>query len=92
MELSGRLAGRSCWSSTTATAWRMSDMVLRRPIGTTAAWDDLARSAALETANVGCALLNSLASHLPMSGSAAIVPSPPAFRHEYAGSLLPSSP
>ena len=45
----------------------------------------------METANiVGCAYLNSLSAHLPAPGGAAapLVPSPPTFRHEFAGSLL----
>lgn len=74
----------------------LSDMLLQQPPGTAREWGELEISAALETANIiGCALLNSLASHLPglsaESGeteSGALVPSPPEFRHEFAASLL----
>lgn len=92
MELGGRLSGQLLLVFHDRDGLAMADMVLRQPIGSMGEWDDLSRSAALETANiVGCALLNSLSSHLPImsgSGGASIVPSPPIFRHEYAGSLL----
>ncbi len=60
-------------------------------MGTASAWGELERSAAMETANiVGCAYLNSLTEGLPSATDApeSIVPSPPTFRHEFAGSLL----
>lgn len=89
LELGGRLTGQLLLVFDDRNGLAMADMVLRQPVGATAGWDDLASSAALETANiVGCALVNSLASHLPSSGPSSIVPSPPVFRHEYAGSLL----
>lgn len=67
----------------------LADLLLRQPLGTATAWGDLERSAALETANiVGCAYVNSLAAHLSAVPGGAIVPGPPAFRHEFAASLL----
>ncbi|MFM7128801.1 MAG: hypothetical protein ACKO0V_05530 [bacterium] len=54
----------------------------------TAFWDELARSAALETANiVACAFLNALAASLPADKSHGLMPSPPRFAVDYAGSL-----
>src|SRR6185312_7541859 len=54
----------------------------------------LEQSAAKETTNiVGCAYVNALAAHLPgedggASGAGELVPTPPSFLHEFAGSLL----
>lgn len=51
-------------------------------------WDELARSAALETANiVACAFLNALASSLTIDKNHGLFPSPPQFAVDYAGSL-----
>lgn len=51
-------------------------------------WDEMTKSAALETANiVACAYLNALATALPDSVSGQLVPSPPRFFLDYAGSL-----
>ena len=48
----------------------------------------MTKSAALETANiVACAYLNALATALPDSVSGQLVPSPPRFFLDYAGSL-----
>jgi chemotaxis protein CheC len=91
MGLSGALSGSLLLVFEDASGLALADMVLQRPLGTAAAWGELERSAAMETANiVGCAFLNSLAAHLPgaSGGAGALVPSPPAFRHEFAASLL----
>lgn len=51
-------------------------------------WDELSQSAALETANiVACAYLNALATTLPENESGQLLPSPPQFVLDYAGSL-----
>ena len=56
------------------------------------AWGELEQSAARETTNiVGCAYVNALAAHLPGRRSPwrdELVPTPPTFLHEFAGSLL----
>lgn len=63
------------------------DLLLNQPIGTTTSWGELEQSAAKETMNiVGCAYVNALAAHLP--GAGALVPTPPTFLHEFAGSLM----
>jgi chemotaxis protein CheC len=68
----------------------MADLLLGQPIGTTTAWGELERSAAKETTNIiGCAYVNALAAHLPGGdGPGELIPTPPAFLHEFAGSLL----
>jgi len=93
MLLSGRLAGEVLLIFEDAAGLALADLLLRQPPGTAQAWGELEQSAACETANiVGCALLNSLAAHLPSAGvedpGEPLVPSPPEFRHEFAGSLL----
>jgi chemotaxis protein CheC len=92
MQLSGGLSGQILLVFEDRAGLTLADVLLRRPVGSSADWGDLERSAALETANiVGCAYLNSLAAHLPgltPGDSSAIVPSPPEFRHEFAASLL----
>ncbi len=94
MQLSGRLDGQVLLVFEDAAGLALADLLLQQPIGTAKSWGELERSAADETANiVGCALLNSLAAHLPLpdapaTGPAPLTPSPPAFRHEFAASLL----
>lgn len=93
MSLSGRLAGEVLLVFEDAAGLELTDSILRQPPGTARAWGELEQSAACETANiVGCALLNSLAAHLtsdePEGPGEPLVPSPPEFRHEFAGSLL----
>jgi chemotaxis protein CheC len=95
LELSGRLSGHLLMVFEDRSGLALADLLLRQPVGTATAWGELEQSAAMETANiVGCAYLNSLAAHLPLrsgddaAGAGSLVPSPPTFRHEFAGSLL----
>jgi chemotaxis protein CheC len=90
MGLSGRLACEVLLVFGDEAGLALADLLLRQPVGTSTDWGELEVSAACETANiVGCALLNSLAAHLPSAaGDEPLVPSPPTFRHEFAGSLL----
>ena len=95
MELVGRISGQLLLVFEDRSGLALADLLLRQPAGTARTWGELERSAANETANiVGCAYLNSLASQLPRSdeepadADATILPSPPSFRHEFAGSLL----
>ena len=71
------------------------DLLLHQPIGTAASWGELEQSAAQETTNiVGRTYLNALAAHLPGKISRdspardELVPTPPTFLREFAGSLL----
>jgi chemotaxis protein CheC len=91
MGLSGRLTGHLLLVFGDRSGLALADLLLKRPVGTATAWGELERSAAMETANiVGCAYLNSLSVHLPAASGdpAPLIPSPPTFRHEFAGSLL----
>jgi chemotaxis protein CheC len=98
MELTGPLSGHLLMVFQDRSGLALADLLLRNPLGTAAAWGELEQSAAMETANiVGCSYLNSLAAHLPLplppgtsraAWEPALLPSPPTFRHEFAGSLL----
>jgi chemotaxis protein CheC len=95
MGLTGRLTGSILLVFEDRSGLALVDMLLHQPIGTTTAWNELEQSAAKETTNiVGCAYVNALAAHLPgiktgaQSDTAELVPTPPTFLHEFAGSLL----
>jgi chemotaxis protein CheC len=78
------------------------DLLLQLPVGTTKSWGELEQSAAKETTNiVGCAYANALVAHLPefrssttranktgATRSGELIPTPPLFVREFAGSLL----
>ena len=89
MELLGGLTGQLILVFEDRSGLALVDLLLGQPPGTTTTWGELEQSAAKETANiVGCAYLNALAAHLPITDSAQLLPSPPSFRHEFAASLL----
>ncbi len=89
MGLSGRLDGMLLLVFEDRSGLAIADFLLARPIGSTSEWGELERSAAMETANiVGCAYLNALADAIPDGEKDGLVPTPPEFRHEFAGSLL----
>jgi chemotaxis protein CheC len=99
MGITGPLGGQILLVFEDRSGLALADLLLNQPFGTATSWGELERSAAQETTNiVGCAYLNALAAHLP-SGMARIasdgndatdelVPTPPSFFHEFAGSLL----
>jgi chemotaxis protein CheC len=90
MGLTGRLTGSILMVFEDRSGLALADLLLGQAIGTTTAWGELERSAARETTNIiGCAYVNALAAHLPGGdGAGEIVPTPPQFLHEFAGSLL----
>jgi chemotaxis protein CheC len=95
MGLTGPLGGTILLVFDDRAGLALADLLLRQPLGTATSWRELEQSAAQETTNiVGCAYLNALAARLPGTlapGGAAsgeLVPTPPTFFHEFAGSLL----
>lgn len=90
MGLTGRLSGSILLVFEDRSGLAMVDLLLHQPIGTTGSWGELEQSAAKETTNIiGCAYVNALAAHLPGGDDAGeLVPTPPTFLHEFAGSLL----
>jgi chemotaxis protein CheC len=92
MGLTGRLTGSILMVFEDRSGLALVDLLLHQPIGTTTSWGELEQSAAKETTNIiGCAYVNALAAHLPGGAGAAddeLIPTPPSFLHEFAGSLL----
>lgn len=102
MGLTGRLTGLILLVFDDHSGHALVDMLMHQPVGTTTDWGQLQQSAAKETTNIiGCAYVNALASHLPglasrgveqvqRAGSASdeLVPTPPTFVRDFAGSLL----
>jgi len=92
MGLTGRLTGSILMVFEDRSGLALVDLLLHQPIGTTTSWGELEQSAAKETTNIiGCAYVNALAAHLPGGAGASddeLVPTPPTFLHEFAGSLL----
>jgi chemotaxis protein CheC len=95
MGLSGPLSGQLLLVFEDQAGLALVDLLLHQPIGATTSWGELEQSAAQETANiVGCTYLSALAAHLPgrlsseAPASEELVPTPPTFLHEFAGSLL----
>ena len=102
MGLIGRLTGLILLVFEDTSGLALVDLLLGHPVGTTKVWSDLEQSAANETTNiVGCAYINALATHLPglapirrdepqvyQPSAGELVPTPPTFVREFAGSLL----
>lgn len=93
MGLTGRLTGLILLVFEDRSGLALADLLLQQPVGTSTIWDELEQSAAKETTNiVGCAYVNALAAHLPgtetKAGANELIPTPPTFVREFAGSLL----
>jgi chemotaxis protein CheC len=97
MGLTGRLTGSILLVFEDRAGLALVDLLMHQPIGTTEVWGELEESAAKETTNiVGCAYVNALVAHLPGPGEVGpgaskageLVPTPPTFFLEFAGSLL----
>jgi chemotaxis protein CheC len=93
MGLTGRLTGLILLVFEDRSGLALADLLLQQPVGTSTTWDELEQSAAKETTNiVGCAYVNALAAHLPgaeaKAGANELIPTPPTFVREFAGSLL----
>lgn len=102
MGLTGQLTGLILLVFEDRSGFALLDLLLHQPIGTTTTWGELEQSGAKETTNIiGCAYVNALAAHLPGISAASLesanetkiaggelVPTPPTFVQEFAGSLL----
>lgn len=89
-EISGLLAGEMILAFDDASGLALTDMLLGQAQGTADEWTEMATSAAMETTNIlCCAYLNALSSQLSKAGeSSELLPSPPKFSREFAGSLM----
>ena len=102
MGLTGRLTGLILFVLDDRSGFALVDLLFHQPVGTTTGWGELEQSGMKETTNiVGCAYVNALATHLPGIGSGDVksasaaeraggelIPTPPTFTQEFAGSLL----
>ena len=99
MGLDGRLSGSILMVFEDRSGLALIDMLLQQPQGVATEWGEIEQSAAKETTNIiGCAYVGALAAHLPRDPSASaidvetaadqIIPTPPQFFHEFAGSLI----
>ena len=100
--VTGRLTGLILLVFEDLSGFALVDLLLHQAIGTTTSWGELEQSGAKETTNIiGCDYVNALATHLPAIGAASsevanetknaggeLVPTPPTFVQEFAGSLL----
>ncbi|QDV36848.1 chemotaxis protein CheC [Tautonia plasticadhaerens] len=90
MALHGDLSGTVLLGFGGESALAVVDALLGQPPGTAREWGDLERSAAEETTNiVACAFVNALAGSIEHREP--LVPGPPEFRLDFAGSLLQSA-
>ena len=91
--LGGSLSGQLVFAFEDGCGLSLADLLLDQPLGTAAGWGEVEKSAALESANIiGCAYLNSFARDLSadMPAIRELIPSPPVFQRDFAGSLLQS--
>jgi chemotaxis protein CheC len=91
MQLMGRVTGQLILVFDDASGLGLADLLLGQPLGTSAEWGELEKSAALETANIiGCTYLNSLARCFPEKDDSEqeLVPTPPKFARDFAESLM----
>jgi chemotaxis protein CheC len=87
MSVSGGVSGLLLLASDDRAGLALADLLLERPVGTSGAWDEVERSAILETANiVGCSYLNRIAT--AGEATAGVVPSPPLFIRDYASAVM----
>lgn len=90
--LQGPLSGKMVLACGDEAGRAIVDFLLDLPLGSTQTWGNVEQSALMETANILiCAYVTSLRGHLPdQPGASLVLPSPPQFAQDYAGSLLQS--
>lgn len=91
MQMEGALTGQLLLAFDDASGLTLADLLLSRSLGTSANWNDLEISAALETMNiVGSAYLNGIAEMLAARSDTPIslIPTPPQFLRDFVESLL----
>ena len=102
MGLTGRLTGLILLIFEDQAGFALVDLLMQKAVGATTEWGELEQSAAKETINiVGCAYINALATLLPgttpsasqqaatnSEAGAELIPTPPMFVRDFAGSLL----
>lgn len=85
LTLQGAVGGDMILTFDEANGRALAAALTQRPLGTTAEWSDLERSALTETGNIlGCAYMNALTRLIDVE----LVPSPPYFIQDYGASVL----
>lgn len=89
-EMNGLLRGEMMLVFDDASGLALTDMLLGQSPGTANEWTEMATSAAMETTNIlCCAYLNALSHHFSATNEPSeLLPSPPKFSRDFAGSLL----
>lgn len=89
-EVRGLLGGEMILAFDDASGLALTDMLLGQPQGSASEWTEMAMSAAMETTNIlCCAYLNALSRRISAADqSSELLPTPPKFSREFAGSLM----
>lgn len=85
LSLEGEIGGEMILTFDEENGRELAASLLRRPVGTEAAWSDLEKSALTETGNIlGCAYMNALTRLI----NSELVPTAPYFIQDYGASVL----
>ncbi len=91
MHITGPFTGLLVLTCDDTSGLALAEMILAGAGGSGRDWDDLQRSALVETANIiGCAYLNTVARPAESGETDAIMPSPPWFIRDYAAAVMQS--
>ncbi|SFH74621.1 hypothetical protein [Planctomicrobium piriforme] len=91
MSIEGPLSGSLLLAFDDPCGWALADLVLGLPAGSSSSWNELERSAALESTNIiGTNYSNGLANYLATAAGEALemIPAPPLFQRDFAQSIL----
>jgi chemotaxis protein CheC len=94
MQITGIVPGVLLLACDDTSGLALAALLLGREPAETDVWNELAESAAVETANIiGCAYLNALVAAAESAGGSeapaeALLPSPPWFMRDYAGAVM----
>ncbi len=94
MGIEGTLTGIMVLAFHDASGLMISDLLQDHPPGTAQAWNEIERSAVLETMNIaGSTYLNGISSDLSSRANKKIelIPAPPLFLRDFAASILQSA-
>lgn len=91
MAMTGPVTGQLILAFDDASGLALADLLLGNPLGTSSAWGEVERSAALETTNIiGCAYLNTMSRYVRHGEGVSQdwIPCPPRFLRDFAPAVL----
>jgi chemotaxis protein CheC len=89
MGISGAIGGVLLLAAADQDALALADTLIERSPGTSTSWNEIERSALIETANiVGCSYLNVVCNMLVPERAEGILPSPPLFLRDFPAALM----